>query len=209
MSRHKLVRVFTKNVLILFLICFSLSGFHSPVFAAHGCLTNEPDRDEDGVPDKDDPFPDDPSRGGLEEKYCGDSPLVMKMFFIPFSADIRGPVTKDSIESRKANAYWFCSKNEVADSILNILTQAMKETAAMSELAAGTMAPNHIRLKAATLHLGTEDEIYYADKFGLATQEGKAFNLSQEQMAKIEEIAKTIDCGAESKVHCDLAASLV
>lgn len=196
-----------KITILVVTLCFLGSGFTTSVFAAHGCLTHEPDRDQDGVPDKDDPFPDDPSRGGLEEKYCGDEPLTMKMFFIPFSAELRGPITKDSVESKKANAYWFCSKNEEADSILNILEQAVKETAAMSEMAAGNMAPNHIRLKLATLHLGTEVEIYYADKFGLAAQVGKAFNLSQEQMSKIEEIAKTIDCGAESKVHCDLAAS--
>ncbi len=36
--------------------------------ARHGCAVNEPDRDGDGVPDKDDPYPDDPTRGGLSEK---------------------------------------------------------------------------------------------------------------------------------------------
>ena len=49
------------------LFCFLMGAFlinplALPVLYAegHGCSMNEPDRDEDGVPDKDDAYPDDP-----------------------------------------------------------------------------------------------------------------------------------------------------
>lgn len=51
-----------------FLLCFLIGVFlmnslsFIPVLyaAGHGCSMDEPDRDGDGVPDKDDAYPDDP-----------------------------------------------------------------------------------------------------------------------------------------------------
>lgn len=57
-----------------FLFIFFILGmgfFHAPKLWAseHGCSIREPDRDGDGVPDKNDAYPDDPSRTGAEEKF--------------------------------------------------------------------------------------------------------------------------------------------
>jgi hypothetical protein len=206
MQRHKLFFV----IAMVLIFSSSLVGVTSqPALAAHGCLTNEPDRDEDGVPDKDDPAPDDPTAGGLAEKYCGAEPLSMKMFFIPFSSDIRGPVTKDSIEGKKANAIWFCSKNQTGDSILAILEQAVKVRAEVMEAERQKMAPNHIRLKLVTMRSGTAENIYYADKNGVGTKNNVPFLLWPEQMSEIEGVIQklTPKCGEATKTHCDLPES--
>jgi hypothetical protein len=198
-----------RNLLSFFISFLMICLFLVPLqvqqaFAAHGCLTNEPDRDEDGVPDKDDPFPDDPLLGGLAEKYCGAEPLTMKLFFIPFSAEVRNPVTKDSIESKKANAIWFCSKNQEADNLLGILNAAAKVKQEVLE--AQKLAPNHIRMKLTTIKGGTDDIVYFADKYGAGTKEGEIFTLTPDQMEAIDaSVAKiTAGCGSGSKTHCDL-----
>lgn len=200
MLPHKL-----KFFALISIFYFSVSVLNvHPAFAAHGCLTNEPDRDEDGVPDKDDSFPDDPLLGGLGEKYCGAEPLTMKLFFIPFSAEVRTPVTKDSIESKKANAIWFCSKNQEADNLLAILNDAAESKNEVLE--AQKLAPNHIRMKLATIKGGTEDIVIFADKYGAGTKSGEPFTLTPDQMDAIDTtVAKiTSSCGPGSKTHCDL-----
>lgn len=198
-------RRFKFSVLVLSFLLLG-SFISTPVFA-HGCLTNEPDRDEDGVPDKDDSAPDDPTLGGLAEKYCGAEPLTMKLFFIPFSSDISTPITKDSIEGRKADAIWCCSKNAAAESVLATLNKALSDTSSMAEVAAGKMSPNHIRLKLATVRSGTDDKVFYVDKFGLASHDGKSFYLNPEQMSQIEASVKQVGCGVDTTTHCNPAES--
>ena len=58
---------FLPGMTILILVFLSSAALAEKA-ERHGCLVNEPDRDEDGVPDIKDPFPDDPTRPELESE---------------------------------------------------------------------------------------------------------------------------------------------
>ena len=157
-----------------------------PVLAAHGCSTNEPDRDHDGVPDKDDAYPDDPTRWKAEGP-CGEGQIPsMKIYFIPFKTETLEPVKMGkTIELESTTALWVYDNDKVAGDIKSILQRA-KEPLEENKV---EIRKNQIRLKVV---FPKESLIYYVDKDGTVLKNKSLTRMTDEQMEELELKIKNI-----------------
>lgn len=130
---------FNKKIIFAVAFLYGISTFNaSALFAAgHGCSTQEADRDGDGVPDRKDDFPDDPTRTGNENRKCGDQVPAMQLFFIPFGTD-PGPMTGSTIETSSVTSLIACSDDGIGGTIKNILGDPPSSKTGTSTTSTGT-----------------------------------------------------------------------
>ena len=103
---------FRMSMAFIFLIgasVFFFRPFLESQALAHGCPQNEPDRDGDGVPDKDDAYPDDPT----EWKNADDQPLI-KIYLIPFALSSSLEATQEDIEHKSHIVLWIFDNDKAA-----------------------------------------------------------------------------------------------
>ncbi len=169
-----------QKIFFLLVIPFmALAVFPRPVLAAHGCAPNEPDRDGDGIPDKDDAYPDDPTRWKAEGP-CESQTPALKLYFIPFKMETLEPVKMGkSIELESTAALWVYDNDKVVGDIKSILQRA-KEPTKENVL---TIRKTQIRLKVV---FPKESLTYYVDKDGILLKNRNLSQMTAEQMEELE-----------------------
>ena len=205
MQRFNLHSIFTG-----FLILSLFSSIMTPsVWAAgHGCAPNEPDRDGDGTPDKDDPFPDDPTQGGYQNTHCGGRVPHAKLFFVPFNQEISSIMTRGDIENKMENAIWFCSKEDAGEGIQKIVEDAIDgqdpDEANLLDL---EFDDRQIRLKLVTMDSEGKEVVIWVDRLGIGMKQSRYFSLTAAELQDIENRITAFNetCSQSKSAECETA----
>ena len=168
----------------------------SQLYAAHGCATNDPDRDKDGVPDKDDKFPDDPTRS-KDELLCDNKQTpLMKLYFIPFQTATLESVKIKNIELQSEIAYWVYENLKVVEDFKEIFRRAKK----MPSDNFKKFNNKRVRLK---IHFPQEETVYYVDNGGFILRNKALYKFTDQQMEELEVKIKSLIAIVDLNIKLD------